>query len=83
MKNLPPRWAQRFVEWYCKPQLAEDLIGDLNEYFERNVERVGVRRARMIYIVDAFKFLRPYTIRAPKFINLFINWIISHKKSFQ
>jgi putative ABC transport system permease protein len=72
----PPKWAQRFVEWYCKPRLAEDLIGDLNEYFERNVERIGVRRARLIYIIDAFKFFRPYTVRAPKFINLFINWIM-------
>jgi len=64
------------VEWYCKPQLAEDLLGDLNEYFERNVERVGVRRAKLIYIIDAFKFFRAYTVRAPKFINLFINWIM-------
>ena len=77
MKDIkPPRWAQDFIEWYCKPQLAEDLIGDLNEYFERNVERIGVRRARIIYAIDAVKFLRPYTIRAPKYINLLINWIM-------
>src|SRR3954462_817789 len=72
----PPIWAQRFVEWYCKPKLAEDLLGDLNEYLERNVGRVGVRRAKLIYIVDVIKFFRPYTVRAPKFINLLINWIM-------
>jgi putative ABC transport system permease protein len=72
----PPRWAQRFVEWYCRPHLAEDLIGDLNEYFERNVETIGVRRAKLIYIIDAFKFFRTYTVRTPKFLNLFINWIM-------
>ena len=81
--HQPPKWAQRFVEWYCKPQLVEDLMGDLNEYFERNVESRGPRRAKLIYIIDAFKFLRTYTVRTPKFINLLINWIMigSHIKT--
>lgn len=72
----PPRWAQRFIEWYCKPQLAEDLIGDLNEYFARNVDSIGPRRAKLIYIVDAFKFFRTYTVRTPRFVNLLISWIM-------
>lgn len=74
--HQPPRWAQRFVEWYCKPQLAEDLVGDLNEYFERNVKSIGPRRAKLIYIIDAFKFFRTYTVRTPKFVNVLINWIM-------
>jgi ABC-type lipoprotein release transport system permease subunit len=74
--HQPPRWPQRFVEWYCKPRLTEDLIGDLNEYFQRNVERLGPRRAKLIYIVDAFKFFRSYTVRRPNFVNVFINWIM-------
>ena len=75
-QHHPPSWAQRFVEWYCKPGLAEDLVGDLNEYFERNVKELGPRRAKLIYIIDAFKFFRSYTVRRPDFINLFINWIM-------
>ncbi|MEI9919847.1 MAG: ABC transporter permease [Bacteroidota bacterium] len=72
----PPRWAQRFIEWYCKPELAEDLVGDLDEYFERNVESKGVGRAKIIYIIDAIKFFRPYTVRRPNFVNVLINWIM-------
>jgi ABC-type antimicrobial peptide transport system permease subunit len=72
----PPRLAIRLVEWYCKPELAEDLLGDLNEYFERNVASKGVRRAKFIYVIDAFKFLRPYTVRKPKLITILINWIM-------
>jgi ABC-type antimicrobial peptide transport system permease subunit len=75
-KHQPPKWAQRFIEWYCKPQIAEDLIGDLNEYFERNVHAKGPLRAKLIYIIDAFKFFRIYTVRAPEFVNLLINWIM-------
>ncbi|HEX6227724.1 MAG TPA: ABC transporter permease [Chryseolinea sp.] len=75
-QHRPPAWAQRFVAWYCKPHLAEDLTGDLNEYFERNVRSVGPRRAKLIYIIDALKFFRSYTVRKPTFVNLIINWIM-------
>lgn len=75
-QHHPPSWAQRFIAWYCKPGLAEDLIGDLNEYFDRNVRSIGPLRAKLIYIIDAFKFFRSYTVRRPKFVNLFIEWIM-------
>ncbi|GAB3774662.1 ABC transporter permease [Spirosoma horti] len=72
----PPRWAQRLLRWYCNPDLLEDLEGDLNEYFERNLKAKGTRRARLIYCLDALKFFRMYTVRTPDFINLFIHWIM-------
>ena len=72
----PPRWAEKFLSWYCKPALLEDLQGDLNEYFQRNLKSKGNFQAKLIYIIDVFKFLRVYTIRKPEFINLLINWIM-------
>jgi putative ABC transport system permease protein len=72
----PPGWAQKFLEWYCRPELLEDLHGDLNEYFLRHVKSKGIHRARIIYIIDVFKFMRSYTIRKPKFVNLLIQWIM-------
>jgi hypothetical protein len=72
----PPAWARRFLIWYCRPELLEDLQGDLNEYFDRHVKAKGPRRARFIYILDVFKFFRSYTIRKPQFLNLFIQWIM-------
>ncbi|HOY21267.1 MAG TPA: ABC transporter permease, partial [Haliscomenobacter sp.] len=75
-QHHPPAWAQRFVAWYCKPELLEDLSGDLHEYFERNVASIGPRRAKLIYIIDAFKFFRSYTVRKPTFLNLLINYLM-------
>lgn len=72
----PPRWAEKFLSWYCKPSLLEDLQGDLNEYFQRNLKAKGSVLAKLIYIFDVFKFLRFYTIRKPEFVNLLINWIM-------
>lgn len=62
----PPRWAQRFLQWYCRPELLEDLEGDLHEYFLRNLKSKGPQKAKLIYIVDVIKFLRSYTIRKPQ-----------------
>ena len=65
----PPRWAQRFLEWYCRPELLEDLEGDLQEFFGRNLAKHGLRKARLIYIIDVIKFFRAYTVRPPKFLS--------------
>lgn len=75
-KHNPPVWAERFLSWYCRPELLEDLQGDLNEYFARNLKTRGATRARMIYIFDVLKFLRSYTLRKPKFINFLIQWLM-------
>jgi putative ABC transport system permease protein len=72
----PPPWAQRLLAWYCRPELLEDLQGDLNEYFDRNCRAWGVRRAKLIYIIDVIKFFRTYTVRKPEFINLLIHWLM-------
>ena len=72
----PPKWANRFLAWYCRPSLLEDLEGDLHEYFERNLKAKGARYARLIYIIDVLKFLRFYTLKKPDFLNLFIHYIM-------
>ena len=72
----PPRWATRLMEWYCRPELLEDLQGDLSEYFDRNVNSKGLTQARIIYMLDVLKFFRLYTTRKPQFIDLLIHWIM-------
>ncbi|HEX8531084.1 MAG TPA: ABC transporter permease, partial [Cytophagales bacterium] len=72
----PPRWARRLLHWYCRPRLLEDLEGDLNEYFERNLRRKGPARARLIYALDVLKFFRPYTVRKPEPLHLYPHTIM-------
>lgn len=77
LKNIsPPKWATKLLTWYCKPELLEDLQGDLNEYFARNVNSKGVKKAKLIYIIDVLKFFRLYTVRNPAFVNLLINYVM-------
>jgi putative ABC transport system permease protein len=72
----PPKWASRLLSWYCRPDLLEDLQGDLNEYFYRSIKSDSPRKARLNYVIDVFKFFRLYTIRKPKFLNLLIHYFM-------
>ena len=45
----PPRLAAALVHLAVRPPLAEHLLGDLEEQFHANVERLGLRRARRRY----------------------------------
>jgi putative ABC transport system permease protein len=65
----PPKWATWFLHLYCRPGLLEDLEGDLNEIFQRNLQTRGASMARLIYAIDVLKFFRPYTVRKPSLNN--------------
>ena len=59
----PPKWADRFLSWYCSPEVLEDLQGDLHELFARHKEHRGATIARLYYILDVLSFMRPYIIK--------------------
>ena len=50
MNLQPPKWADRFLEWYCNPDLLEDLQGDLYEVFYHQVDQGKPRKARLYYL---------------------------------
>lgn len=37
MKYHPPTWANNFLEWYCRPDLLEEIQGDAYELYARKV----------------------------------------------
>lgn len=58
----PPRWASRFLQWYCRPEILEEIQGDLLEIYTRSlVDRpVG---AQLGYAWNVFRFFRLRNIR--------------------
>ena len=61
----PPGWANRFLEWYCRPDILEEIQGDLMELYERSAER-SPRMARMQFVWNVIRFFRPRNIRKRK-----------------
>lgn len=56
----PPRWAMRFLRWYCDPRFLEEVEGDLCEIFDEQVEQYGIKRANRRFIGTLLPYLRPY-----------------------
>ncbi len=62
---LPPRWADRFLKWYCNPDLLEEIQGDAHELYSQRVAHDGIRTANLKYIWDIIRFCRLSNIRRP------------------
>ncbi|MEP2026842.1 ABC transporter permease, partial [Reichenbachiella sp.] len=62
-QHQPPQWADRFFSWYCQNELAESILGDLHEWFDDQVERKGLFRARLLYWLNVLKFINRFTLK--------------------
>jgi len=68
MKNeqpntTPPKWARRLLEWYAEPHVVEDLVGDLDEMFWKNLKSMSPVRARFLYSRQAVVLLFSSAVR--------------------
>ncbi|MEL7122405.1 MAG: FtsX-like permease family protein [Bacteroidota bacterium] len=88
----PPKWANRFLIWFCSEELLEEIQGDLYEAFYFRSKQKGLRFARRKFILDVLQFFKPYAFekysRAKQFLPMFKNYFkiavrnILHRKSF-
>ena len=39
MNRQPPKWADRFLEWYCNPRILEEIQGDIYELYRRRIKQ--------------------------------------------
>ncbi len=63
MNNQPPKWAIKLLSWYCRPELLEDLEGDLYELFDAQHKKYGTKKAGWFFIWAVIRSIRPSTIR--------------------
>ncbi|MEQ8239861.1 MAG: ABC transporter permease [Cyclobacteriaceae bacterium] len=63
MNNQPPKWATNLLAWYCRPELLEDLEGDLFELFDYQCKKYGSQKANWFFIWYVFRSFRPSTLR--------------------
>lgn len=75
----PPRWANRFLEWYCDEDLLDEIQGDLIEQFHKNHDRKGLSIARWKFTIDVIRFFRPSSIKKTQ-INMNIHIITNYLK---
>ena len=66
----PPRWADRFLEWFCHPDLIEDIQGDAHELFYLRLEESGKLNAGRRFVWDVIRFFKLSNIRKPSTQNV-------------
>ncbi|MBI3219545.1 MAG: ABC transporter permease [Bacteroidetes bacterium] len=60
--SKPPRWADRFLQWYCRPELLEEIQGDAYEIYYRDLKEKKIR-ADGRFIWNVIRFFRWRNIR--------------------
>ena len=88
MKNAsPPKWADRFLEWYCNPRLLEEIQGDAHELYARKLKQTDHRIADLQYIWNVLRFFkwsnikRPHSQRSSYFM-MYSNYFAVFKRGF-
>lgn len=65
-QHQPPRLADRLLEWYCDPELLDEVQGDLYELFQRRVEKYGAKKAGLLYWCNVLAFFHPDFVKIRK-----------------
>ena len=65
----PPKNAVQFLQWYCGSSRAEEIEGDLEEYFFDNLEEYGEKKAKKLYWWDVIRCCKPYAWKNKIYIN--------------
>ncbi len=65
MKTQPPKYAIKFLRWFCREDYLEEIEGDLTEVFEKQIEE-SQRKAKWKFIWSVIRYFRPEFIKSFK-----------------
>lgn len=86
-KLSPPKWADRFLEWYCNPKLLEAIQGDVYELYYRTLKARNQRTANALFIWNVLRFFRWSNIKrsrtpSPSSLMMYKNYFTVFKRGF-
>jgi putative ABC transport system permease protein len=62
-KTMPPKLAQKILLTFLRDDLAEEVIGDLQEKFYQSLKSKSLLRAKLDYWLQALHYARPFAIK--------------------
>ena len=86
MKNhQSPKLANQFLEWILKKDLVEEVLGDLDEKFDRQLNNKSPLKAKANYWYQTLNYCRPFAIRNNLItaLNPFFMWTHNLKLAFR
>ncbi len=62
-QKQPPKYALRFFRWFCRPEMVEDIEGDLRERYGQHLYESGRQKASRKFGLEVLKLFRPGIVR--------------------
>ncbi len=59
----PPKAAIRLLQWFIKDELAEEVLGDLDEKFYVTLNNKSPLKAKLNYWYQVLNYLRPFALK--------------------
>ena len=78
--HIPPKRAEQFLQWFIRGELAEEVLGDLEEKFYSLLDQKSPFQAKLNYWYQVFNYLRPFAIRSNPF--QFSNYYPMYRHNF-
>jgi putative ABC transport system permease protein len=70
MTNSPPKLGRKILLGFLRDDLAEEVLGDLEEKFYWTVKNRSLFRAKVNYWYEVLNYIRPFAIRKSRPIYL-------------
>ena len=65
MQPAPPKYALKFLRWFCREDCIEEIEGDLTELFKKQYEH-SPAKAKWKFTWSVLKYFRPEFVRKIK-----------------
>lgn len=62
--NSPPKWANKLLNYFCREDYADEILGDLHEAFYWRLKKKGIRKAKTKFIWEVTKSLHPRNLKS-------------------
>lgn len=64
IKHHPPAWADQLLNFFCRPDYADEILGDLHEAFYWRLKEKGLAKAKRKFTWEVIKSLRPKNLKS-------------------
>lgn len=80
-ETQPPKWALRFLRWYCKDEYLTEIEGDLHELFYLRAKHSS-RNANIFFIWNVFRSFRLVNLKKSQNNNWTMNLFKNYTKIY-
>ncbi|WP_462252895.1 ABC transporter permease [Ekhidna sp.] len=79
--NQPPKWALRFLRWYCREEYLDEIEGDMMELFHVRAT-ASIRSARLFFIWNVIRTFRWINLKKTQINNWTMNLFKNYTKIY-